>query len=47
MKFCFVHLFSSTNDGYAMDALENPSLSDIVTEHLRVHEKMQNTPHFG
>jgi hypothetical protein len=38
---------SSTNDGYALDALEEPSLRDILTEHLRVHENMRDTPHFG
>jgi hypothetical protein len=40
-------LFSSTNDGYATDALEEPSLGDIITEHLRVHADMRDTPHFG
>ncbi|CAF0780555.1 unnamed protein product [Adineta steineri] len=38
---------NSTNDGYAADALEEPSLGDIVTEHLRVHESMRDKPHFG
>ena len=38
---------SSTNDGYAADALEEPSLGDVMTEHLRVHENMRDTPHFG
>jgi hypothetical protein len=40
-------LFSSTNDGYAADALEEPSLRDVLTEHLRVHDDMRDTPHFG
>ena len=44
--FCFI-LSSSTNDGYAADALEEPSLGDIMTEHLRVHDDMRDTPHFG
>lgn len=30
-----------------MDALEDPSLTDIVVEHLRVHADMRDTPHFG
>ncbi|CAF1157882.1 unnamed protein product [Adineta ricciae] len=38
---------NSTTDGYAADALENPSLGDIVTEHLCVHEDMRDRPHFG
>ncbi|CAF3522455.1 unnamed protein product [Rotaria sordida] len=38
---------TSTNDGYAADALEEPSLNDVVTEHLSVHEDMRDTPHFG
>ncbi|CAF2760829.1 unnamed protein product [Rotaria sp. Silwood2] len=38
---------TSTNDGYAVDALEEPSLNDVVTEHLSVHENMRDTPHFG
>ncbi|CAF1253033.1 unnamed protein product [Didymodactylos carnosus] len=37
----------STNDGYAVDALENPTLEDIRVEMLRVHADMENTPHFG
>jgi len=37
-------LSSSTNDGYAADALEDPTLGDIVTEHLRVHDNMRDTP---
>jgi hypothetical protein len=45
-KFRFI-LYSSTNDGYAADALEDPSLGDIMTEHLRVHESMRDKPHFG
>jgi len=45
-NFRFI-LYSSTNDGYAADALEDPSLGDIVTEHLRVHESMRDKPHFG
>lgn len=48
MKFSSDYSFnSSTNDGYAADALEEPSLSDVVTEHLSVHTNMRNTPHFG
>ncbi|CAF3322893.1 unnamed protein product [Rotaria socialis] len=38
---------TSTTDGYAADALEEPTLIDVATEHLRVHENMRDTPHFG